>query len=40
MKAFGAALVAAAILYVVDAEYNDGRYTQVIQQVMTSMRPN
>jgi rhamnogalacturonyl hydrolase YesR len=39
MKAFGAALIAAAILYVVDSRYNDGRYTQVLQQAVTSLLP-
>jgi rhamnogalacturonyl hydrolase YesR len=39
MKAFCAALIAAAILYVVDLRYNDGRYTQVLQQAVTSLLP-
>jgi hypothetical protein len=39
MKAFGAALIAVAILYVVDSQYNDGRYTQILQQAVTSMLP-
>ena len=39
MKAFGAALVAIAILYVFDSQYNDGRYTQVLQQAVTSLLP-
>jgi rhamnogalacturonyl hydrolase YesR len=39
MKAVGAALIAAAILYVVDSRYNDGRYTQVLQQAVTSLLP-
>ena len=32
MKAIAAALVAALVLYVVDSQYNDGRYTQVLAQ--------
>jgi hypothetical protein len=39
MKAFGAALIAIGILYVVDFEYNDGRYAAVIQQAVTSVLP-
>jgi hypothetical protein len=30
MKAFAAALIAAAILYAVDSKYNDARYTRVV----------
>jgi hypothetical protein len=30
MKAFGAALIALAMLYVIDSEYNNARYTQVV----------
>jgi hypothetical protein len=30
MKAIAATLIAAAILYAVDSEYNDARYTQVV----------
>jgi hypothetical protein len=37
MKAFAAAIVTAGILYAADTEYNDGRYTQVIKQAVTSM---
>jgi hypothetical protein len=37
VKAFGAALVAIAILYVFDSQYNDGRYTQVLQQAVTKL---
>jgi len=40
MKALTAALIALAILYVVDSEYNDGRYTQVLQQAVTSLLPS
>lgn len=39
MKALTAALIAGAILYGLDSRYNDGRYTQVVQQAMTSMLP-
>lgn len=37
MKAFVAAVIAAAILYAVDFQYNDGRYAQVLQQAVTSL---
>jgi hypothetical protein len=37
MKAFIAALVAVAIPYVVDAQYNDGRYTEVVELAATSL---
>jgi hypothetical protein len=37
MKAFAAALIATAILYVVDFEYNDGRITGTIEQAVTSL---
>ena len=37
MKAFVAALIAAGIFYLVDSEYNDGRYTAVIKQAITSV---
>ncbi|HWZ37926.1 MAG TPA: hypothetical protein VNY08_06460 [Bradyrhizobium sp.] len=37
MKAIAAALIAAAVLYVVDSQYNDGRYTQVLEQAATSV---
>jgi hypothetical protein len=37
MKAFAAALIAMAILYVVDFEYNDGRFTGTIEQAVTSL---
>ena len=39
MKAFAAALIAAAILYLADSQYNDGRYAQVVQQAVTSLLP-
>jgi hypothetical protein len=37
MKAFSAALIAIAILYVVDSEYNDGRYTGVMNQAVSRL---
>jgi hypothetical protein len=37
MKAFVAALIAAGILFAVDKDYNDGRYTEVIQRAITSV---
>jgi hypothetical protein len=37
MKAFVAAIIAAGILYLVDTEYNEGRYTAVIKQAITSV---
>jgi hypothetical protein len=37
MKSIAAALIAAAILYVVDSYYNDGRFTQVVEQAVTSV---
>ncbi len=39
MKAFVAALVSVGILYGVDYEYNDGRYSSVIRQAVTSLLP-
>ncbi len=39
MKAFVAALVAVGILYTLDHEYNDGRYSSVIQQAIAAMIP-
>jgi len=39
MKAFVAALVAVGILYAVDREYNDGRYSSVVQQAIAAMVP-
>jgi hypothetical protein len=39
MKAFGAAVIAAGILYFVDSEYNAGRYTAVIHQAVMSVLP-
>ena len=37
MKTFIAALVAVAVLYVVDSEHNDGRYAQIIKRAVTSL---
>jgi hypothetical protein len=37
MKAIAAALVAALVLYALDTEYNDGRYTQVVAQAVSSV---
>ena len=37
MKAFIAALIAGAILYVVDAQYNDGHYAEVVKLAATSL---
>jgi len=37
MRALGAALVAVSVLYAVDTEYNDGRYTAVIKQAMSNL---
>jgi hypothetical protein len=37
MKAFAAALFAAVILYAVDTEYNDGRYTQIVAQAVRGL---
>jgi hypothetical protein len=36
MKGLIAALIAGAILYAVDSEYNDGRYSGVIKQAAIS----
>ena len=37
MKGFIAALIAGAILYAVDIEYNDGHYSRVVKQAATSL---
>jgi len=37
MKAFIAALIAVAILYAVDVQYNDGRYSEVVELAATSL---
>jgi hypothetical protein len=34
MKAFVAALIAAGILYVVDLDFNDGHYAEIIQRMI------
>jgi hypothetical protein len=39
MKAIAATLIAAAILYAVDSEYNDARYTQVVANAVSSVIP-
>ena len=39
MKAFVAALFAVGILYAVDHEYNDGRYSSVIQRAIAAIIP-
>ena len=35
MKAFVSTLIAACLLYLVDKEFNDSRYTSVITQAIT-----
>ncbi len=37
MKVVAAALIACGILYIIDSEYNEGRYTSVLQRVVTSV---
>jgi hypothetical protein len=39
MKAFAAAIIAAVILYAIDSEYNDARYTRVVAQTVSSVIP-
>jgi hypothetical protein len=39
MKALVVALVAVGILYAIDREYNDSRYSSVIQQAIAAMVP-
>ena len=39
MKTFVAALVAVGILYAVDYQYNDGRYSSVIQRAIAAITP-
>jgi hypothetical protein len=39
MKAFIAACVAAAFLWGIDVEFNDGRYTDVIKRAVKSALP-
>jgi hypothetical protein len=40
MKAFVAALIAVGILFVIDSEYNEGRYAAVVQRAITSVIPS
>jgi hypothetical protein len=37
MKAAAAVITAAIVLFAIDSEYNDGRYTRVIAQATTSI---
>jgi hypothetical protein len=37
MKAIAAAFIAAVVLYAVDYQYNDGRYTQIVEQAVTGV---
>ena len=37
MKAFASALIAAGILYALDAQYNDARYTRVVANAVSSV---
>ena len=37
MKAFAAALIAAGLLYVIDNEYNQGRYVAVVLRAVTTV---
>ena len=37
MKALVAALIAVGVLYVVDKDYNDSRYTHVLQRAINSV---
>jgi len=39
MKAFAAVLVAVAVLYAIDFEYNDARYTQVVTTAVSRVIP-
>ena len=40
MKAFIAALIAVGVLYVVDVEFNDGRYAIVVPRAIMSILPS
>jgi hypothetical protein len=40
MKAFAAVLVAVAVLYAIDSEYNDARYTQVVASAVSKVIPH
>ena len=37
MKAFAAIFVAAIILYAIDGEYNEARYTQLVASAVSSV---
>jgi hypothetical protein len=37
MKALFAALIAVTILYAIDSQYNDGRYTSAVKQVASNL---
>ncbi len=37
MKALSAALIAVSVLYVIDNQYNNGRYTAIIEQAVGSL---
>jgi hypothetical protein len=37
MKAISAALIAAGMLYVIDLEYNNGRYATVVKHAITGL---
>jgi hypothetical protein len=39
MKGFIAACIAVGVLWVVDAEMNDGRYGNVVKKAVTSVLP-
>ena len=39
MKAFVAALIACGVLFVIDSEYNEGRYAAIIERAVTSVIP-
>jgi hypothetical protein len=39
MKAFAAVLVAVTVLYAIDSEYNDARYTQVVASAVSRVIP-
>lgn len=37
MRFIGAAVIATIVLYAIDSQYNDGRYTQVVAQAVSSV---
>ncbi|SHN84724.1 hypothetical protein [Bradyrhizobium erythrophlei] len=39
MKAFASVLVAVAVHYAIDSEYNDARYTQVVATAVSKIFP-